>query len=63
MRLVLNRPTLVMHGAGEIVEVSPDRANYLLSVGSAALVEEEREKEPKQEEPKEAKPKTTRKKK
>lgn len=47
MRLVLNRPTLVMHGAGEIVEVSPDRANYLLSVGSAALVEEKKEEKPK----------------
>lgn len=47
MRVVLTRPSLIMHGAGELVEVSPDRANYLLSVGSATLVEEKKEEKPK----------------
>ena len=40
MKVRLIRDSKIDHKAGEIVEVSPDRAAFLLSVGSAALVVE-----------------------
>ena len=39
----LTRPTKVMHPAGDIVEVSPDRAAFLLQYGLADPVPEIRE--------------------
>ena len=40
MKVKLLRAARVRHEAGEIVEVSPDVAHFLLSVGSAVNVEE-----------------------
>lgn len=40
MKLRLVRAARISHEAGEIVEVSPEVANFLLSVGSAVKVEE-----------------------
>lgn len=40
MKLRLTRQARIPHEAGEIVEVSPEVANFLLSVGSAVKVEE-----------------------
>ena len=39
MRVKLLRDSRINHAAGEIVEVSPATADFLLSVGSAALVD------------------------
>ena len=51
MKLRLIRPARISHEAGEIVEVSPEVANFLLGVGSAVKVEEA-QKKPTKEEPK-----------
>lgn len=40
MKVRLLRDSRINHAAGEIVEVSPATADFLLSVGSAALVVE-----------------------
>ena len=39
MKVKLLRDSRINHAAGEIVEVSPATAEFLLSVGSAALIE------------------------
>lgn len=44
MKLRLTRQARIPHEAGEIVEVSPEVANFLLGVGSAVKVEEEPQK-------------------
>lgn len=44
MKLRLTRQARIPHEAGEIVEVSPEVANFLLGVGSAVKVEEEPKK-------------------
>lgn len=51
MKLRLTRQARIPHEAGEIVEVSPEVANFLIGVGSAVKVEEE-PKKPTKEEPK-----------
>ena len=56
MKVRLLRPARITHDAGEIVEVSPDQARFLLSVGSAEIVR------PEKETPEKATTKTTRKK-
>lgn len=38
MKVRLLRAARITHNTGEIVEVSPDQAAFLLSVGSAELV-------------------------
>ena len=58
MKIRLLRPARITMNTGEIVEVSPDQARFLLSVGSAELVMPE----PKKETPEKATTKTTRKK-
>ena len=40
MKLKLIRPARIRHEAGEIVEVSPAEAGFLLSTGSAVSVAE-----------------------
>lgn len=57
MKIRLLRPARITMNAGEIVEVSPDQARFLLSVGSAEIVRPE-----KKETPEKAITKTTRKK-
>ena len=57
MKIRLLRPARINLNAGEIVEVSPDQAAFLLSVGSAEIVRLE-----KKEAPEKATTKTTRKK-
>lgn len=57
MKVRLLRPARINLNAGEIVEVSPDQAAFLLSVGSAVIVRPE-----KKEAPEKATTKTTRKK-
>lgn len=59
MKIRLLRPARITLNAGEIVEVSPDQAAFLLSVGSAEIVRPEPEKK---ETPEKATTKTTRKK-
>lgn len=49
MKLRLTVRNRIDGEAGEIVEVSPDRAAFLLSVEAAVPVEEEREQTKKQE--------------
>lgn len=39
MKLLLVHPARIRHNAGEIVEVSPAEANFLISVGAARVVE------------------------
>lgn len=39
MKVLLKRTARITHKAGEIVEVSPAEGAFLLSVGSAELVE------------------------
>lgn len=39
MKIKLLRDSRINHAAGEIVEVSPAEADFLLSVGSAAKIE------------------------
>lgn len=53
MKVELTRAARINHNAGEIVEVSPETANFLFCVGSARAVED------KAEEVKEPKKKTT----
>ena len=43
MLVKLLRPARIRHEAGEIVEVSPAEAGFLLSIKSATKVEEEKE--------------------
>ena len=43
MKVVLLRPANIKHDAGDIVEVSPARADFLFSVGSAKPVEDVKE--------------------
>lgn len=50
MRLRLTRAARINHAAGEIVEVSPDQARFLISLGSAEIVAEKKPK-PKKEKP------------
>lgn len=57
MKIRLLRAARITMNAGEIVEVSPDQATFLLSVGSAELVVAA-----KKETPEKATTKTTRKK-
>jgi ribosomal protein L9 len=38
MKLLLKQAARIRHNAGEIVEVSPAEANFLLSVGAAVIV-------------------------
>ena len=45
MKVELLRTARIEHKAGEIVEVSPETYNFLLCVGSARAVEEEKEEE------------------
>lgn len=40
MKLLLTRAARIRHEAGEIVEVSPAEAGFLLSTGSAEVVRE-----------------------
>lgn len=44
MTVKLIRDARINHKAGEIVEVSPEEANFLLSVGSAVKPEPEKKK-------------------
>lgn len=46
MKVRLLRPARITHNAGEIVEVSPDAARFLLSVGSAEIVRPEEKEAP-----------------
>ena len=62
MKLLLLRQAKITHKAGEIVEVSPAEANFLLSVHSAEIVHEFGEYVD-AETPEKVVPKTTRKKK
>ena len=39
MRLLLLKPARINHDAGDIVEVSPAQASFLIGVGSAKPVE------------------------
>ena len=57
MRLRLLKAARINHNAGDIVEVSPAQANFLLSVGAAEIVRMEVREVPEVPE----KPKTTRK--
>jgi hypothetical protein len=43
MKLMLLKPARINHAAGDIVEVSPAQASFLISVGSAQPVEIRRE--------------------
>lgn len=43
MKLLLKKAARINHNAGEIVEVSPAQANFLLSVGAAEIVTVQRE--------------------
>ena len=38
MKLLLKKAARINHNAGEIVEVSPDQARFLLSIGAAEIV-------------------------
>ena len=62
MRLKLLRQSRIRHEAGEIVEVSPAEANYLLSTKSAVVFAEEAEKIETPEQPAPVKTTRTRKK-
>ena len=46
MKIRLLRPARITMNAGEIVEVSPDQARFLLSVGSAEIVRPEKKETP-----------------
>ncbi len=43
MKLLLKQRQRIWHNAGEIVEVSPAEANFLLSVGAAVYAPNKRE--------------------
>lgn len=47
VKVLLIRPARIKHNAGEIVDVSPAEANFLLSVNSAITVHEEKPKKAK----------------
>ena len=47
MKIRLIRDARIRHKAGEIVEVSPAEANFLLSLNSAVVFEEEVKEAPK----------------
>lgn len=49
MKVRLLRPARINMNAGDVVDVSPAQANFLLSVGSATPVKEQKEAEPKKE--------------
>ena len=38
MKLLLTKAARINHNAGEIVEVSPAQANFLMSVGAAVIL-------------------------
>lgn len=40
MKVKLLRPSRIKHDVGEIVEVSPTEAHFLISVGSAQMLQE-----------------------
>lgn len=47
MKVKLTRRAKVWHNAGEIVDVSPEEAAFLVSVSSAVPVRAEKEQKPK----------------
>lgn len=50
MKVRLLRPARINMNAGDVVDVSPAQANFLLSVGSATPVKEQKEAETKKKE-------------
>jgi len=46
MKLLLKKAARINHNAGEIVDVSPAQASFLLSVGAAEIVEAEKRETP-----------------
>ena len=48
MKVQLLKPARINMNAGDIVEVSPEQGNFLLSVGSAVPVKEQKEVEKKE---------------
>ena len=46
MKLLLKKAARINHEAGEIVEVSPAQANFLLSVGAAEIIRPEQRETP-----------------
>ena len=42
MKLLLKQAARINYNAGEIVEVSPTQASFLISVGAAVIVETEK---------------------
>ena len=46
MKLLLKKAARINHEAGEIVEVSPAQANFLLSVNAAEIIRSERREMP-----------------
>ena len=55
MKLKLTRAARIRHEAGEIVEVSPAEAGFLLSTGSAAIYTEPAKEKPEKPEDKKVK--------
>ena len=55
MKLLLKKAARIRHNAGEIVEVSPAEANFLLSVSAAEIVMETKQEAVKQPSTKSAK--------
>jgi hypothetical protein len=49
MKLLLKKAARINHKAGEIVEVSPDQARFLLSLNVAEIVEVAEKPAPKRE--------------
>ena len=47
MKLLLKQAARIRHNAGEIVEVSPAEANFLLSVGAAVIVTDAKQEQEK----------------
>lgn len=39
MKVRLIRPARILHHPGEVVEISPDEARFLLGIGSAEIVQ------------------------
>lgn len=46
MKLLLTKAARINHEAGEIVEVSPAQANFLLSVNAAEIIRTEQRETP-----------------
>ena len=46
MKLLLKKAARINHEAGEIVEVSPAQANFLLSVNAAEIIQTEQRESP-----------------